>query len=357
MISTLIGGGDGGLLSALLFAAAAVVVWRAGTRLAGYADRFASATGLSGAVVGLVLLGGITSLPEIATSGTAAVTSGPALAVNNLLGGVSFQLLILAIADAVMGRDALTARLPRADVLAYGAMNVVLLVIAAGAAATGDLEIWSTGVGLGSVLIVLAYAGCVLAAREIDKSSPWRPVIDGAPTMPDEEEEGAGEPSGDSLLKVVLLLVATGVVILVAGYLLTRSGEALAERTGLGSAFFGATLLAGATSLPELSSAIAALRLNKPQLAIGDVFGGNLFDVGLILMVDLLDGAGPALSAAGPFEVIAALLGAVLAAVFIIGMVERRDRTILRMGWDSCAVVLIYLASLPLLWVLSKQAS
>ncbi len=333
--------------AAAVFAVSAAVVWIAGTKLAGYADRFATATGLGGAVVGLVLLGGITSLPEIATSTTAALTSGPTLAVNNLIGGVSFQLAVLAVVDALVGRQAVTSRIPRADVLAYGAMNIVLMCLAAMAAATGDLELFGTGIGLGSAALVLAYVGCVMVARSLDQGPRWRPA--GPAAERPEEDRGKDR---ESLGRLALLLCAAAAAILVAGYFVTRASESLAEQTGLGAGFFGAVFLAGATSLPEFSSAWAAVRLNRPQLAIGDLYGGNMFNMSLIFVVDMLDGGGPAMAELGAFSVVAAMLGALLAAVFIIGMVERRDRTVLRMGWDSAAVLILYAGGVALLFSL-----
>lgn len=334
--------------AAAVFVVSAAVVWVAGTKLAGYADRFATATGLGGAVVGLVLLGAITSLPEIATSTTAALTSGPTLAVNNLIGGVSFQLAVLAVVDGFVGRQAVTSRIPRADVLAYGAMNIVLMCLAATAAATGDLELFGTGIGLGSAVLVLAYIGCIMVARSLDEGPRWRPA---GPAAERPGEDGKARDK-DSLTRLGLLLSAAAAAILVAGYFVTRASEALAEQTGLGAGFFGAIFLAGATSLPEFSSAWAAVRLNRPQLAIGDLYGGNMFNMALIFVVDMLDGGGPAMADLGAFSVVAAMLGALLAAVFIIGMVERRDRTILRMGWDSALVLLLYTGGVALLFSL-----
>jgi cation:H+ antiporter len=88
-MDALLSGGDDLPTSLAMFAVAAVVVWIAGSRLAGYAGRFATATGLGGALVGLVLLGGVTSLPEIAASATAAIGGSGALAANTLIGGVA----------------------------------------------------------------------------------------------------------------------------------------------------------------------------------------------------------------------------------------------------------------------------
>ena len=349
MFQALLSGGESLVASALIFLVAAVVVWGAGTRLAAYADRFAKATGLSGALVGLVLLGGITSLPEIATSATAAVQGAGELAANNLVGGVALQVVMLAVVDVLVGRRALTSTVPRPDVLAYAAMNVALLVLIAAVVAAGDIEIFRLGVGAGPVLVLAAYGLCLASARAVGRGDSWRPVSlmeSHADTEPDERsgEAGAG--------RLGLLMAAVGLVILVGGFLLTRSGERLAERTGLGASFFGAVFLGGATSLPELSSAIAAVRLRRPQMAIGDVLGGNLFNLSLLALVDALYRRGPVLAELGAFTVVAACLGALLCAIFIVGLVERRDRTVMRMGYDSAAILALYVLSLPLLYLI-----
>lgn len=357
MLQTLTGGGDSLWISGAIFLGSAVVVWRAGTRLAGYADRFARATGLGGAIVGLVLLGGVTSLPEIATSATAAVSGSGGLAMNNLIGGVSLQLLVLAVIDILIGKEALTSKPPRPDILAYAAMNILMLSIVAGSAAAGDYELFGMGVGIGPVLVGAAYAGCLVAAKALDAGPKWKPVGIGEDMAAPEEVDGDDEDAPGSPGKLGLLIAGAGAVILVAGFLLTRSGEAIAEQTGLGTSFFGAVFLAGATSLPELSSAVAAVKLGRPQLAIGDVLGGNLFNLSLLLLVDGLYREGPVMAEAGSFEIVAAVLGSVLAAVYVIGLVERRDRTILRMGWDSAAVLLIYAGGLFVMFGLRETAA
>jgi cation:H+ antiporter len=63
-----------------LFSVAAVLVWRAGARLTGYIDAIADRTGIGEAFAGMLLLGGITSLPEIAAVSTSAWTGNAALA-------------------------------------------------------------------------------------------------------------------------------------------------------------------------------------------------------------------------------------------------------------------------------------
>jgi cation:H+ antiporter len=354
MLQTLTGGGESLGISGAIFVVSAVVVWLAGTRLAGYANRFAEAAGLGGAVVGLVLLGAITSLPELATVATSAAGGAGALAVNNLIGSVSMQLLLLALVDVMIGKDALTARPPRPDVLAYAAMVCVLTALTAAAIAAGDRELLGTGVGLGPVVVFAGYLGCLAAARAIDAGPRWRPSGDGEKAANGTEDR---ERSGESAVKLLGPIATTGLAILIAGFFLSRSGEALAEQTGLGQSFFGLVVLAAATSLPEFSSAVGAVRLDRPQLAIGDILGANLFNLSMLLLVDVLYRDGPVMSEAGPFEIVAALLGTVLAGVFLIGLVERRDKTVLRMGWDSATVLLVYAGGLVVLFGLRETAA
>ncbi|MFN3522679.1 MAG: sodium:calcium antiporter [Phenylobacterium sp.] len=352
MLQTLLNGGGSLPVAIGIFAVTAFVVWRAGTRLAGYADRLAKATGLSGALIGLLVLGGVTSLPEITTSATAAAGGAGALAANNLIGGVALQLMALAIADAVVGREALTSIVPRPDVLAYAAMNVALLTLMAGLISAGDVEIAGSGLGVGAVLVAGAYVVCLLSARTIGRRATWRPV-DARPgrdaDAPPPPEQAADE--GESRLRLALLIAGSGALITVGGFLLARSGELIAERSGLGQSFFGAVFLGGATSLPEFSSAIAAVRLGRPQMAVGDVLGGNLFNLSLILLVDAVYGP-PVLAELGAFSVVAACLGALLCAILIVGIVERRDRSIWRLGYDSAAMIAVYAAGLVLLYSL-----
>ena len=130
------------------------------------------------------------------------------------------------------------------------------------------------------------------------------------------------------------MLVAEAALILAAGYLLSRTGSIVAERTGLGSAFFGATFIAVATSLPEISTMVSAVRLRRYEMALGDIFGTNLFNGALIFLIDVMAPGAPALNQVGAFSAFGSLLGLVLTAIFLAGVLERRDRTIFRMGWD-----------------------
>jgi cation:H+ antiporter len=97
---------------------------------------------------------------------------------------------------------------------------------------------------------------------------------------------------------------------------------------------FGATVLAAATALPEISSGIAAVRLGDHALAMGDIFGGNAFQVCLFLVADLVAGK-PVLPSAGNLNAWLAALGVALTAIYGFGVISRPMHTRFRLGPDS----------------------
>ena len=87
-------------------------------------------------------------------------------------------------------------------------------------------------------------------------------------------------------------------------------------------------------------------------MAISDIMGTNLINVGLVFVVDAVDGSDPVLDSLDDFAVVGAILGIIITALFLIGLAERRDRTVFRMGIDSAAVTIAYLGGLVILYSL-----
>ncbi len=341
-------------LNAGVFAVCTVLVWLSGWRIAQYADRFASATGLGHAVVGMVVLAGLTSLPEMAVTFSAALSDSPKLAANNLLGSIAMQITVLALADAMIGRKALTVVAGNALVLLQTTMNVLLLVMVALAIAVGDRAF--LGAGLWSWALAFAYLLAMWTIAQAGGHDQWT----ARRTQRQRERQASGDddaqappPSGEEPVRpLVLKLAAAGAVILVTGFLLSQTGEAIAEQTGLGNSFVGAVFVAVATSLPETSSVVSSMRRRRYEMALSDIFGTNLYNILLLFLVDLLYSGGPALNEVGRFSLVGSLLGALLAAIFLVGLIERKDRTIARMGVDSLLVIVVYFGGLVLLYQL-----
>src|SRR5688500_7950482 len=109
-----------------IFAGAAIVVWIAGSRLGNQADEISRRSGLSKAFLGMLLLGVGTSLPEIATTITGSLIGNARLVAGNLLGGVAMQIAVLAFADLIAVRGALTYFSPQPILLFQGVMLLLL---------------------------------------------------------------------------------------------------------------------------------------------------------------------------------------------------------------------------------------
>lgn len=328
----------------VVFVAGAGVLWFAATRLAFYAGVIAERFGLGQAVVGVLLLAGITSLPEIATSFTAAFADEASLAVNNLLGSIALQVAILAVADLVYDRRALTSIVPDPVVMLEGGINVILLSAVAVAALVTDYLFIGAGLWTWGLLAAAIY-GLRKVARGSDRQ-PW--VAEGIEERTTQQDVSTDASNTALLAKTAL----AGAVILAGGFVAAQSASALADQTGLGDSFMGMAFLALATSLPELSTVFAAMRRGLYTMAISDILGTNIFNVALLFGIDIAAPGAPVMTRVGDFSAVGALIGVIVTGLFLMGLVERRDRTIWRMGIDSAAVLVVYTAGLGLLYML-----
>ena len=330
--------------NALIFAAAAAIIWFSGRKLTKYLDAIALKTGLDHAFVGMLLLGGITSLPEVANAVTSASIGNPALAVNNLLGSAAINVLLLAIVDAFVGRKAVTSIVARPSTMMMSALCMIILVMIATAITIGDVLIGP--VGAGSVFIGAISISSFWLAAGHDQRSPWAIVKDEDGNPDDGEDKDLPDLRVASLW---LRVAFHGALIFASGYALSQTGDAIATQAGLSSAVVGFALIGTATSLPELVTIVAALKLGRPEMAFGQVLGTNFVNLSLIPLADLFFSGEPVLNMLGDFEVVSALLGATVIGVFMVGLLEHRDRTIWKMGVDSAAVIAIFAAGTFLL--------
>jgi cation:H+ antiporter len=118
-----------------------------------------------------------------------------------------------------------------------------------------------------------------------------------------------------------LELIVCGVLIFWVGSLLSKYGDVIAEKTGLGRAWIGAILIAGVTSLPELASGVSAVAwLNSPNLAAGAVLGSCLFNLALIAMIDLAYQLGRVLAKAHEVHILSGGLGVLMLGIVAMGV-------------------------------------
>jgi cation:H+ antiporter len=131
-----------------------------------------------------------------------------------------------------------------------------------------------------------------------------------------------------------------------SGYILSKYGDVIAEKTGLGRAWIGAILIAGATSLPELASGISAVAwLKAPNLAAGAVLGSCLFNLMLIAVMDLAYQPGRVLANAQDVHILSAGLGVLLLGMVAMGVLIGPGMNgfgLLGISFLSIVIVIVY---------------
>jgi cation:H+ antiporter len=327
----------------LLFVGAAVAVWIAGVQLSNTTDVLASRFGFGQALGGLILLAIATNLPEIAITTSAALSHNIGIATGNILGGIGIQTVVLVLLDIFgLGRqNALSYMAASLQLVLEGILVIAILVLSIMATQLPQSLIF-VRVAPGELLIVAAWIVGIWLLNKARTDLPWQEK--GVP--PDVVHKKRDAKAQDSTQKwktfhIILVFIVAAIVTLLAGVILEESGDAIATHIGLSGVLFGSTILAAATSLPELSTGLASVKLGAYNLAFSDIFGGNAFLPVLFLLATLLSGQA-VLPQAKNTDIYLAGLGVLLTAIYLYGLIFRPKRQILYMGLDSLIVLLLY---------------
>ena len=328
-----------------IFAVAAALVWWAGIRLTTATDTLGQRFGLGRAISGMILLAIATNLPEIAIVGAAAWRGDLGVAIGNILGGIGVQTLVLVFLDlfGVRKRAPLTFQAASLVLVLEGVLVVAILVVAIMASRLPTtLMLWRFAPG--DVAIAMLWLAGLRLVGKASRGLPWH-TTDPAPTLP------LIPTAPVTTSSAVIMFTVAAAITLVCGVVLEASGSAIADRIGMTGVLFGATVLAAATSLPELSTGLAAVRLGDYRLAISDIFGGNAFLPVLFLMATLISGHS-ALPQLQSTDIYLAGLGVLLTCIYLYGLIFRPSAKILGMGIDSLIVLVLYVIATAGLFVI-----
>lgn len=323
------------------FVCTAVIVF-AGTRLAKYGDIIAEKTGLGRSWIGLALMASVTSLPELVTGISSVTYAGvPDIAVGDVLGSCVFNMLILAILDTLYRPAPISTKAHQGHVLAAGFGILLLSAVCAGMY-LGE-SIYPIGwIGPYSLLFVVIY----LTAMRLIYSYEKRKLAEFMKEMAEELQYR------DIGMKTALLKYGmNALIVIIAAIFLPKIGEGLAETTGLGQTFVGNIFIALSTSLPEVVVSVAAVRMGAVDLAIGNLFGSNIFNIFILALDDIFFLDGPLLSHANPNHIISSLSAVAMTAIAIIGLTYRAEKKRLFLAWDSVGILMVYVINLMLLYM------
>jgi cation:H+ antiporter len=324
-------------MTAAVFLLSGAMLVAAGVRLARDGDVIAAGTGLGGMWIGAILVAGVTSLPEVTTDVSAVLQGAPTLAVGDLFGSNMANMLILAVADLLTRHTRMLTRVAMTQ-LAVGTLAICLAAVAA----LGIVLPGPTLAGFGWAPLVVAgtYAA---GMRFLHRNRP-------APPFRTPAEVESARPTRSALRRATVGFGLASLAVLVAAPFLAWSTAELADRAGISRGFAGVALLAVTTSLPEAVVTTASIRARSYDLAVGNLLGSNCFNMAALFVLEVADPGRPVLAGSGSAIVVAALVGLLLTALAMLGVLDRSEDAGRRIELGPIAMILVYVLGLLVIY-------
>ena len=310
--------------------------------LAKSADIIALRTGLGRSFIGVVLLATATSLPELGTGiGAITLVGQPDLAVGDAFGSNLFNLFIIGLLDLFWRNTGVPILNSVSTTSVFvGVMGILIISITILAIAL-HTHLGADGfagwfISPMTVLLFVLFLFSMYMIYRLAQS----PEHAG-------EDADKEEYESESLARASITYLLAAAMIIGSAIWLANTGEGIAHAMHWEASFVGTQFLAFSTSLPELAASIAALRINAPELAITNVLGSNLFNMGFILTIDDLALVGkPLWSSVSSIHEATALFAIFMTCVVLLGLVIRTRRRPTRwFTYESAALIALYVAA------------
>lgn len=267
------------LLSIILLISGFVLLVLGGEALVRGAASLGKTVGLSSLIIGLTVVAFATSAPELAVSMGAVLSGSPGLAVGNVVGSNIANILFVMGLTAVFGALLVKVQLIKADIpIMIGFSLLALLLAFDGVFSLVD------GVILLGLFVVYLVGTVWYARRRARQGDDPQLGVEGI------LDHGAGRLTATlrattlRATTVDLILIGLGVVMLVIGaQFLVRSATAIASALGVSDLIIGLTVVAVGTSLPELATSVIAAVRGERDMAVGNLVGSNIFNIGAVL--------------------------------------------------------------------------
>ena len=314
----------------------AVVIGVAGTRIVFVVESISQKSGLGDAISGALFIGIATSLSGSVLSISAASEGHTGLAISNATGGIVVQTFFLVIGDLLYRR----ANIEHAAASLENTMQATLSILLMAAVLFFFFapELAFFGIHPGSFLLVAIYITGLVVIRQSHDYPQW--IARRSPETRDDEsrESMPNETFGKLLIRfslLALLLVATGLV-------LARATVALSSQTGISENVLGALLTSTLTSLPELVTMITAIRRGALTLAVGNIIGGNTFDVLFLSAADVAYRDGSLFHTMTGEHLLILVTAICMTAILTLGLLRREKTGPAAIGLESVAVACVF---------------
>ena len=325
-------------ISGFIICAAVIVI--AGSRLSKYGDMMADMMGWGKMFVGMILMASVTSMPELMTGlSSVVIVDAPNFAVGDIVGSCAFNILIISIMDLFYdSKKPLTSVAQTGHVIA-ASFGIIMLSMVAFAILMPDIFGRVAWIGGFSILFLILYFVAIRTVFLYVRKQPLAAEVKRPYTL--------------TLKQVVFKYVLNGAFVITAAIGLPYFGEHLATASGLSQSFFGTLFIAAFTSLPEIVVSIAAIRMGIIDFAIGNIFGSNIFNIGILALDDILYTKGPIFLFTNPNHIIPVLSTIVITAIGISGIVFRTVKK-WKLALDTAAILFVYVLMMVLLYYKNK---
>jgi len=322
----------------LEFIIASVVVVFCGYKLCIYADKIAEITKLGRSFIGFMLLAVVTSMPELSVTLGAVKIGALDLALGDLFGSNLFNLTIVGVILLIF------IKAPKRLVFEsthFATSGFSLLLVALSAVgiifysfSSHNVRHYRFFLDVETALILAFYIFGAFLIFKNEKNS--------ASTLPKTKS------TENSFLVWVKFLIYSGILISSAVYL-AGIGDKIAQiqiaGVALGGTFVGSLLLAITTSLPEMTVAISSVKLGSLDMALGNIFGSNMFNMLTISFADLALGRKAVLSAVSAQHLYTIAFVVISTGLVCAGLASRARRKMPALAWDSVSIIFVYFAA------------
>ena len=309
------------------FIISSLIIFFAGRRLPKYVRIISARTGIGESYLGLIALGAITSFPELVTSlSSSSLLKDPDLALSNILGSNIFNVTIIAILFIWSGKMFFNKG-DKGNFLA--AFLGILMTTLVGLAILQRSKFTILGICYLSWLLLFLYLFSIRWLYKVDRDK----------IHPQAEKGKIGN--------IYLKGIFSALLIIIAGYEASFSCKEIANAMHWESSFVGSLFLAVATSLPELTVCLSAFKIGSPEMAIGNVFGSNIFNLAIIFPIDLFY-PGSIFSSVSRYQILIALEGIFLTILAMAGIAYRSNR---KVGLIPDGFFMIFIYFFIFLWM------
>lgn len=292
-------------------------------KLSYYADLLSKTSGVSKALVGGIVLAGVTSLPEFVTCFSAMVVNNPALAIGDIIGSNLFNLFMICFFDIVFIKKMIFSNTSRSH-------NIVILILILNYLAlyffvSKIFDFSLLSIGFPSIFIIATY---ILYLKKIPKFEEESYVIN---------EDGSSKKTAVKLVIVSLCMAISSVLLTIV------VNNISIAHPSFSSSFLGAIFLGITTSLPEVVTFYALINIKSYDIAVSNIIGSCLFNLLVLAIGDIVFLGYPVYMFSDNDTLILVILGLLFLVSCLIINYRKRCKNLFSYGFISFLVIVVYL--------------